>query len=317
MYLSAERLAVANKAIQETFEQTSVAWQAIPHWDTGDPGQVQVRSDIMAPLGVGPYGGNSIPVKTEPIPFYVTLAQACAPTPDALLAALMPRTVELAKKVDDYVIGELRKISPATTTPPPPTITQPAYVQEVLDALIDARVKVEDAGYRAPSCLLASTAALKAISHLVSGVPVTESLLDAANINSLYRVRGLDDPPGPVVDSIAVGTNAGAGKPAAKKAAATKASAGKGTAPTGTPTPKTVRIMLMLGRMQRIAHGCAAMASPGEEPVDLAISVPPSLEVVGETTQNYIELALRIRYALRIKDERGVVPIDYYYTPPS
>lgn len=37
MYLSAERLAVANRAVRETFEQTSVAWQAIPHWDTGDP----------------------------------------------------------------------------------------------------------------------------------------------------------------------------------------------------------------------------------------------------------------------------------------
>src|SRR5262245_29328184 len=34
MYLSAERIAAANRAIQETFEQTSVAWQAIPHWDT-------------------------------------------------------------------------------------------------------------------------------------------------------------------------------------------------------------------------------------------------------------------------------------------
>jgi hypothetical protein len=317
MYLSAERIAVANKAVQETFEQTSVAWQAIPHWDTGDPGQTYVRSDVTAPLGTGPYGGSPIEVKTVPIRFYVTLAQACAPTPDALLAALMPRTVELAQAVDDYVVGELRKISPTTSPVTTPTITQPAYVQEVLDALIDARVKVEDFGYRAPSCLLASTAALKAISHLVSGVPVTESLLAAANINSLYRVKGLDDPRSPVVDSVAVGKNASAGKTAAKKAAATKDPAGQSAAQTGTPTPTTVRIMLMLGRLQRIAHGCAAMASPGEEPVDLAISVPPSLEVVGETMQNYIELALRIRYALRIKDARGVVPIDYYYTPSS
>ena len=43
MYLNAERIAVANKAIQDTFEQTSVAWQAIPHWDTGDPAQTKVR----------------------------------------------------------------------------------------------------------------------------------------------------------------------------------------------------------------------------------------------------------------------------------
>src|SRR5689334_5692385 len=107
MYLSAERLAVANKAIQETFEQSSVAWQAIPHWDTGDPGQTRVRSDVETPLGTGPYGGNSIAVKTEPVRFYVTLAQACAPNPDALLAAVMPRAVELAQKVDDYVVGQL------------------------------------------------------------------------------------------------------------------------------------------------------------------------------------------------------------------
>lgn len=280
MYLSAERIAVANKAIQETFEQSSVAWQAIPHWDTGDPGQTRVRSDVEEPLGAGPYGGSSIPVESIPITFYVTLAQACAATPDALLAAVTPRTVELAQKVDDHVVGELRKVK---TTPV--KITQPAEVQEVLDALIDARVKAEDGGYRAPSCLLASTAALKAISHLVSGVPVTESVLTAANVNSLHRVRGLEDPSVPIISTA------------------------------GTGTKKTQRIMLLLGRMQRIAHGCAAMASPGEEPVDLAISVPPSLEVVGETTENNIELALRIRYALRIKDARGVVPVDYTYTP--
>ena len=45
MYLNAERIAIANKAIHDTFEQTSVAWQAIPHWDTGDPAQTKVRSD--------------------------------------------------------------------------------------------------------------------------------------------------------------------------------------------------------------------------------------------------------------------------------
>ena len=39
MYLSAERMALASQAVQETFEQTSIAWQAIPHWDTGDPSQ--------------------------------------------------------------------------------------------------------------------------------------------------------------------------------------------------------------------------------------------------------------------------------------
>ena len=46
MSLSAERVAIANRAIQQTFEKSSIAWQAIPHWDTGDPGQV--RSAAMS-----------------------------------------------------------------------------------------------------------------------------------------------------------------------------------------------------------------------------------------------------------------------------
>ena len=67
--------------------------------------------------------------------------------------------------------------------------------------------------------------------------------------------------------------------------------------------------MLLLGRRRRIAHGGAAAASPGEEPVDLAISVPPSLEVIGETKAGYIELAVRIRFAPRITDKNGVVGV--------
>jgi hypothetical protein len=63
----------------------------------------------------------------------------------------------------------------------------------------------------------------------------------------------------------------------------------------------------MVGRRQRIAHGRAADASPGEEPVDLAVSVPPSLEVVGEVAANTIRLKVRISYAARIKDANGLV----------
>ena len=48
MYLSAEQLALANQTVLETFEQASVAWQAIPNWDTGDPGQTRVRNDITS-----------------------------------------------------------------------------------------------------------------------------------------------------------------------------------------------------------------------------------------------------------------------------
>ena len=65
----------------------------------------------------------------------------------------------------------------------------------------------------------------------------------------------------------------------------------------------------MIGRRQLIAHGGAASASPGEEPVDLAVSVFPSLEVVGETANGNIELAVRIQFALRIKDVRGLIAV--------
>ncbi len=67
--------------------------------------------------------------------------------------------------------------------------------------------------------------------------------------------------------------------------------------------------LLLLGRRQRIAHGGAADASPGEEPVDLAVSIPPSLECVGDDGTGYIEWAVRIRYALRIKDVSGLVAV--------
>ena len=65
--------------------------------------------------------------------------------------------------------------------------------------------------------------------------------------------------------------------------------------------------MVLLGRTQEIAHGGAAAASPGEEPVDLAVSVPPSLEVISEGA--LITLAVRVRYALRIKDPRGIAVV--------
>src|SRR5829696_2592957 len=320
MYLSAERMAVANKAIQETFEQTSVAWQAIPHWDIGDPGQVWVRSDVVTtPERPDPFGGDSLDVMKEWVRFYVTVAQACAPTPDALLAAVVPRTVDLAQRVDEYVFIALRN----NATSFDGELTAPVYAQELLDALIDTRVKVEDVGYRAPSCLLTSKAALKALSHLVGGVPVTKSLLSAANINSLHRVRALDEPQGPIVlhrgdDNGNNGGKANDNGGNGGKANGNDTNGGKANDnDTNGDDDETARIMLLLGRLQRIAHGGAAAASPGEEPVDLAVSVPPSLEVIGDTKQDYIELAVRMRYALRIKDERGVVAVDYTYPRTS
>ncbi|BBY77686.1 hypothetical protein MPRF_45850 [Mycolicibacterium parafortuitum] len=77
-------------------------------------------------------------------------------------------------------------------------------------------------------------------------------------------------------------------------------------APTTTPNARAV----LVGRRQRIPHGGASDESPGEEPVDLAVSVPPSLEVLGEDGANTIKLAVRVRYALRIKDKYGLVKLD-------
>ena len=117
MSLSAERLAIANRAIQQTFEKASVAWQAIPHWETGDPGQALVRSDVVfavagaaaAPpvpqLAAGPLGAAALPLTPLTVQFQMTLAQVTAATPDALLAAVLPRAVNLAQQFDGAVLG--------------------------------------------------------------------------------------------------------------------------------------------------------------------------------------------------------------------
>lgn len=257
MYLSAERLALANRTIQETFEQTSIAWQSIAHWDTGDPGQTLVRNDVVNNPGF-------IPIELEYISFKVTLVQAQAPTPDPLLAEVIARTVDLAKAVDDRVIPALRNGSSWADL-----VLVGTKPQEILDQLLPARANVEDKGYRAPSCLITNTPGLIAVTQLVSGYSIADSLFTAATINSLHRASK-------VVNSAAAN--------------------------------KKIR-MVLLGRRQRIAHGGAPGASPGEEPVDLAVSVTPSLELVGEAPDSKVELAVRIRYALRIKDAGGIVVI--------
>jgi hypothetical protein len=246
MYLSAERLAVADRAVRETFEQTSVAWQAIPHWDTGDPGQTWVRSDTIPP--------NFLKVDTEYETLEVTLAQACAPAPDPLLAVVMATTVQLAARIDRAVLEQLKDkaIEHVEHTG--------TSAEDLLGALIDARALVEQVGYRAPSCLFTDTAGLKQLNRVQYGEDIAEAVLKAARINTLYRVDG-----------------------------------------TG---------MVLLGRRQRIAQGAAATASPGEEPVDLAVSVAPSLELIGETADGKLNLSVRIRYALRIKAPNGVVAVD-------
>ena len=174
----------------------------------------------------------------------------------------MKETVDLATKVDDDVLPQLYTAGAATLIGIAP--------QALQDNLIDARAKVENSGYRAPSCLLTNKEGLKKLSKLVSGFSILEQLLVAANINSLHRAQKLD---------------------------------AAGDAPTR---------LVLLGRRQRIAHGGAVAASPGEEPVDLAVSVPPSLEVVGETDTDTIEIAVRIRFAPRLTDDYGVVNVSTY-----
>jgi hypothetical protein len=252
MYLSAERLALANQTVKETFEQCSIVWQSIPNWDTRDPGQIRVAD--------GKYdtpGFLDLDVQEEK--FEVTLAQANGPTPDSLLTEVMAVTKTLARKVDDDVLPKLyagAENDYATQTD----------AQDLQDTLIKARADIEDAGYRAPSCLLTNTQGLTKLSQLVSGASILPMLLSAANFNALHRSTLLDAP-----DS----------------------------------DPRLV----LIGRRRRIPQGAAPEASPGEEPVDVAVSLLPSLEVDGETGTGTIQLTVRIRYALRITDATGLVAI--------
>ena len=305
MYLSAERIAVANKAIRDTFEQTSIAWQAIPHWDTGDPGQLRVRVDhtyeetpeiengLAAPLR-----GKSVELSAESVRFAVTVAQATAPTPDALLDAVIARTVTLAAQLDSEVIPELIDAKTAKSSR--------GDVPSLLNALIDARAAVEKAGYRAPSCLLTDTAGLKALNQLQSGIFDLQSLLEAANINSLYRVDSWGE--GQAKDDDQA-KEEGQGQDQANDEGQGQAK-DKGQANDQVPTYNESKgRLLLLGRRQRVAHGGAAAASPGEEPADLAVSVPPSLEIVGETNDGNIELAVRIRFAPRLTNKYGIASV--------
>jgi hypothetical protein len=255
MYVSAERLDLANQTVRETFEQCSIVWQAIPHWDTGDPGQIRVSDGIVKKP-------DFLTLKPQEVPFQVTLAEANAPIPDLLLTEVMAATKTLAKKVDDDVLNKLHTAKGAKTIT---TETEPGGLQ---DSLIDARAAVEDAGYRAPSCLVTNTAGLKVLNQLVEGYyNILQQTLLAANINSLYRSQPLN-------------------------------------------APNEETRFILIGRRRRIAQGAAAEASPGEEPVDLAVSLLPSLEVVGETSSGGVEFSARIRYATRITDATGLVAVN-------
>lgn len=265
MYVSAERLAIADREVMETFGQTSITWQAIPHWDTGDPGQVRVRNDVVNAAGVLNLG-------MDQKKFKATLAQLGAPTPDSLLAEVMARTADLATEVDDTVLNAMRTATGVKKLPLTPATPPKLQPEEIMDALIDARALVETAGYRAPSCLITNTEGLKRLLAFSGGYPVIDSILSAVNINSVHRASQLDKPPGGGLPQMVV--------------------------------------MLLIGRRQRMAHGTAADASPGEEPVDLALSDVPTLELVGEDSTGKIDMAVRIRYVTRVKDAKGVVLLE-------
>lgn len=264
MYVSTETLAVVNRAVRKTFEQTCVAWQVIPHWDTGDPAQTKVAGGSLTSLEGVDVVGSHVDVP-------VTLAVASASTPDALLGQVIDKTAELAATVDGAVFPAVRHEIVATAA----FATKPVTTDLILDALLEARAKVESAGYRAPSSLVTDLTGIKAIMKLLNGYSVKSALLDASNVNAMHRVANV-----------------------------------KNLDANGIPDATDKAWALFFGRRQRVAEGAAASASPGEEPLDIAVSVPPSLEVIGETTTaNMIDLRVRVRYAVRVKDVDGVVVI--------
>jgi hypothetical protein len=261
MYFSAEHLNVANQALRETFHQCSIVWQSIPHWETGNPGQISVPNGLLGA------SAGFLTLQPQEEKFELTVAEALAPTPDALLTGVMAAAETLAKTVDEDVLTQCYA---APTAPNRIDITVAITAQAVQDALIDARVDVENAGYRAPSCLVTNTVGLKNLNLLANNYyNVLQQTLAAANINSLYRFEPFDG---------------SAAQPKAR--------------------------MIVIGRRRRIAQGAAAEATSGEEPVDLAVSLLPSLEVDGETSTGTIQLAARIRYATRITDATGLVAIQ-------
>jgi hypothetical protein len=297
MYLSAERLALINQEVRETFAYTCISWQAIPHWDVGDPGQTRIRRDSVylnkvagggGSVGLGPLGKASLVIRTKKVRFYVTLAQATAPSADAMLAAVTARAAELAAKVDAFVIPKLWE-----SIKLPPEELQGVGANYIMNELIDARVRIENAGFRAPSALFTNKEGLKRLSFLEDGYSVLPLVLDASHVNALYRIRtfeelpvepdeleDLEDPVDPADDDDI-------------------------TDEVDEPTIQ----MLVLGRRQLIPQGGAPSATSGEEPVDLAVSVFPSIEIVGETANGNIELAVRIQFALRVKDVRALIAV--------
>ena len=65
----------------------------------------------------------------------------------------------------------------------------------MLTQLINARVWIEQGGYRAPSCLVVTTDGLQKISTLTTTfIPESQAVLPPAHIKSLHRVDQLENP---------------------------------------------------------------------------------------------------------------------------
>jgi hypothetical protein len=166
MYLSAERLAVANQAVRDTFEQTSIAWQAIPHWETGDPGQFRVRSDSAHATEVEgdglahPLGGVSLELKAESVRFELRVAQAIAVPPGQPYPTTPPRATTTAADAP----GQSFPFAPpwAMTTGGPSQPTSLASTSQTLEIVRPRDPNV--AFFRAPS----EGGSLHHLSHLPS-----------------------------------------------------------------------------------------------------------------------------------------------------
>ena len=267
MYFSAEHLAVANQAIREAFGQCSIAWQAIPHWDTGDPGQINVDNGLLGS------SANVLPLLPQQAQCQLTVAEAIAPSPDPLVTGVLTATKTLAQLVDTDV---LQKCFAAPTGANILTVATNPSVQLLQTAFINARVLLENAGYRAPTCLVTNTTGFIELNQLANNTyNILQQTLAAANINALYRFDPLDASASNAINS-------------------SKAR------------------MVLIGRRRRIAQGAAPEASAGEEPVDLAVSLLPSLEVdgeIGSASGSTIQLTARTRYATRITDATGLVAL--------
>ena len=184
MYLSAERLALANQAVHRDV-------RADQHCLAGHPalGHRRPRPDQ------GPQTGNPAPPPcflaarnlSSAMPFQRDARAGDCADPrraarrcDRQHRQARCRWLTTTSSRASYYRRAASKSIPAPTADPATCSTR----------FIDARADVENAGYRAPSCLITNTAGLKELSQLTTAryPTILSMLLAAANINSLYRV---------------------------------------------------------------------------------------------------------------------------------